>query len=54
MYLCMQVLRPGSVPPNTRDNLYQGLPSSVKAALKFRLQDTTYGGQLGYDVSLLL
>ena len=48
LHLCIQVLRPGSVPPNTRDNLYQGLPLSVKAALKFRLQDTTNGG---YEVS---
>lgn len=54
MYLCMQVLRPGSVPPNTRDNLYQGLPPSVKAALRFRLQDTTNGSDLGHEVSLLI
>jgi hypothetical protein len=51
LYLCIQVLRPGSVPPNTRDNLYRGLPLSVKAALKFRLQDTANGG---YEVSLLV
>ncbi|XP_002963258.2 uncharacterized protein LOC9655198 [Selaginella moellendorffii] len=32
------VSRPNSVPPNTRDTLYQGLPPSIKAALRSRLQ----------------
>lgn len=31
------VSRPSSVPPNTRDNLYQGLPPSIKASLRSRL-----------------
>ncbi|KAJ9165964.1 hypothetical protein P3X46_020774 [Hevea brasiliensis] len=30
--------RPTSLPPNTRDNLYHGLPTSVKTALRSRLQ----------------
>ncbi|PQQ21570.1 uncharacterized protein Pyn_14927 [Prunus yedoensis var. nudiflora] len=30
--------RPTSLPPNTRDTLYQGLPNSVKQALRSRLQ----------------
>ncbi|KAJ7521235.1 hypothetical protein O6H91_19G043500 [Diphasiastrum complanatum] len=32
------VSRPTSVPPNTRDNLYQGLPPSIKASLRNSLQ----------------
>lgn len=32
------VSRSSSVPPNTRDNLYQGLPPSVKLALRSKLQ----------------
>ncbi|KAF5203481.1 Duf668 family protein [Thalictrum thalictroides] len=32
------VSRSSSVPPNTRDNLYQGLPPSVKSALRSKLQ----------------
>ncbi|KAK2457811.1 protein PSK SIMULATOR [Trifolium repens] len=32
------VSRSGSVPPNTRDALYQGLPPNVKSALRSRLQ----------------
>ncbi|KAM1725238.1 hypothetical protein ACFX11_016271 [Malus domestica] len=32
------VSRPTSLPPNTRDTLYQGLPNSVKQALRSRLQ----------------
>ncbi|KAJ7969717.1 DUF668 family protein [Quillaja saponaria] len=32
------VSRSSSVPPNTRDALYQGLPPSVKSALRSRLQ----------------
>ncbi|KAH0750915.1 hypothetical protein AABB24_011062 [Solanum stoloniferum] len=32
------VTRSGSVPPNTRDALYQGLPPSIKSALRFKLQ----------------
>ncbi|XP_019180728.1 PREDICTED: uncharacterized protein LOC109175823 [Ipomoea nil] len=32
------VTRSGSVPPNTRDNLYQGLPPNIKSALRFKLQ----------------
>ncbi|KAH0716199.1 hypothetical protein KY284_009104 [Solanum tuberosum] len=31
------VARPGSVPPNTRDALYHGLPPSIKSALRFKL-----------------
>eukprot|EP00258_Populus_trichocarpa_P042071 XP_024458090.1 uncharacterized protein LOC7477678 isoform X2 [Populus trichocarpa] len=30
--------RPASLPPNTRDSLYRGIPNSVKAALRSRLQ----------------
>ncbi|KAG0576407.1 hypothetical protein KC19_5G077900 [Ceratodon purpureus] len=37
------VIRPGSVPPNTRDNLYQGLPPKVKAGLRARLQQHAHG-----------
>ncbi|CAL2277039.1 unnamed protein product [Prunus armeniaca] len=32
------VSRSSSVPPNTRDNLYQGLPPGVKSALRSKLQ----------------
>ncbi|KAI5668347.1 hypothetical protein M9H77_18200 [Catharanthus roseus] len=32
------VTRSGSVPPNTRDTLYQGLPPSIKLALRSKLQ----------------
>ncbi|XP_026411483.1 uncharacterized protein LOC113306779 isoform X2 [Papaver somniferum] len=32
------VSRSSSVPPNTRDNLYQGLPPTVKSALRSKLQ----------------
>lgn len=32
------VTRSGSVPPNTRDGLYQGLPPTIKSALRFKLQ----------------
>ncbi|KAG8378382.1 hypothetical protein BUALT_Bualt08G0131700 [Buddleja alternifolia] len=32
------VTRSGSVPPSTRDALYQGLPPGIKAALRARLQ----------------
>lgn len=31
------VSRPSSVPPNTRDNLYQGLPPSIKSSLRSKL-----------------
>ncbi|XP_060198211.1 protein PSK SIMULATOR 1-like isoform X3 [Lycium barbarum] len=31
------VARSGSVPPNTRDALYHGLPPSIKSALRFKL-----------------
>ncbi|KAK6775594.1 hypothetical protein RDI58_026595 [Solanum bulbocastanum] len=31
------VARPGSVPTNTRDALYHGLPPSIKSALRFKL-----------------
>lgn len=34
----IQVSRSSSVPPNTRDNLYQGLPPGVKSALRSKLQ----------------
>ncbi|KAI5402823.1 protein PSK SIMULATOR 2 isoform X2 [Lathyrus oleraceus] len=30
--------RPASLPPNTRDTLYQGLPNNIKSALPSRLQ----------------
>ncbi|MBA0647845.1 hypothetical protein Goklo_015658 [Gossypium klotzschianum] len=32
------VSRSNSVPPNTRDSLYQGLPPTIKSALRSRLQ----------------
>lgn len=32
------VSRPSSVPPNTRDTLYRGLPPSIKSALRSKLQ----------------
>uniref|UniRef100_A0A1D1YL52 Zinc finger protein Pegasus n=1 Tax=Anthurium amnicola TaxID=1678845 RepID=A0A1D1YL52_9ARAE len=32
------VSRSSSIPPNTRDTLYQGLPPSIKSALRSRLQ----------------
>uniref|UniRef100_A0A0D6R536 DUF668 domain-containing protein n=1 Tax=Araucaria cunninghamii TaxID=56994 RepID=A0A0D6R536_ARACU len=32
------VTRPSSVPPNTRDTLYRGLPPSIKSALRSKLQ----------------
>jgi hypothetical protein len=34
----MQVSRPLSLPPSARDNLYHGLPVTVKSALRSRLQ----------------
>jgi hypothetical protein len=34
----MQVSRPLSLPPSARDNLYHGLPITVKSALRSRLQ----------------
>ena len=37
----VQVTRPSSVPPNARDNLYQGLPPTVKAELRIRLQHSS-------------
>ncbi|XP_024367762.1 protein PSK SIMULATOR 1 [Physcomitrium patens] len=43
------VLRPGSVPPNTRDNLYQGLPPAVKAGLRTRLQHYRNKNELSID-----
>ncbi|KDP36914.1 hypothetical protein JCGZ_08205 [Jatropha curcas] len=33
--------RPTSLPPNTRDNLYHGLPTSVKTALRSQLQSVS-------------
>ncbi|KAH9757970.1 protein PSK SIMULATOR 1 [Citrus sinensis] len=36
--LCPQVSRSSSVPPNTRDALYQGLPPTIKSALRSKLQ----------------
>ncbi|MBA0746119.1 hypothetical protein Gogos_008661, partial [Gossypium gossypioides] len=38
IFQCTQVSRSSSVPPNTRDSLYQGLPPTVKSALRSRLQ----------------
>lgn len=38
MLMILQVARPSSIPPNTRDTLYHALPSSVKLALRSRLQ----------------
>eukprot|EP00252_Welwitschia_mirabilis_P027478 TRINITY_DN942_c0_g1_i6.p1 TRINITY_DN942_c0_g1~~TRINITY_DN942_c0_g1_i6.p1 ORF type:complete len:659 (-),score=167.73 TRINITY_DN942_c0_g1_i6:275-2251(-) len=35
------VSRPGSVPPNTRDTLYRGLPPSIKTALRCKLQSSS-------------
>ena len=34
-----QVSRPNSIPPNTRDNLYQGLPPNVKASLRMQIHN---------------
>ncbi|KAH0459809.1 hypothetical protein IEQ34_010472 [Dendrobium chrysotoxum] len=34
----VQVSRSGSVPPNTRDSLYQNLPPTIKSALRSKLQ----------------
>ncbi|XP_016434990.1 protein PSK SIMULATOR 1-like [Nicotiana tabacum] len=31
------VTRPGTIPPSTRDALYQGLPPSIKSTLRFKL-----------------
>jgi hypothetical protein len=36
--LPMQISRPLSLPPSARDNLYHGLPITVKSALRSRLQ----------------
>jgi hypothetical protein len=36
--LPMQISRPLSLPPSARDNLYHGLPVTVKLALRSRLQ----------------
>ncbi|XP_057850445.2 protein PSK SIMULATOR 1 isoform X2 [Cryptomeria japonica] len=36
------VSRPSSVPPNTRDSLYQGLPPNIKSALRSRLHSSTF------------
>ena len=34
----MQASRPTSLPPNMKDQLYRALPTSVKTALRSRLQ----------------
>ena len=34
----LQASRPTSLPPNMRDTLYNGLPASVKAGLRSRIQ----------------
>ncbi|CAI0435675.1 unnamed protein product [Linum tenue] len=36
--VCCQASRPTSLPPNTRDSLYQGLPPTVKISLRSRIQ----------------
>ncbi|CAI0382587.1 unnamed protein product [Linum tenue] len=38
LFLCGYASRPTSLPPNTRDSLYQGLPPTVKISLRSRLQ----------------
>ncbi|XP_024394485.1 protein PSK SIMULATOR 1 isoform X3 [Physcomitrium patens] len=43
------VTRPSSVPPNARDNLYQGLPPTMKAALRIRLQQNSNLDQMTID-----
>eukprot|EP00249_Psilotum_nudum_P022271 c28447_g6_i1 orf=289-2283(-) len=40
------VSRPSSVPPSTRENLYQGLPPSIKASLRNRLQKCPFDEEL--------
>ncbi|KAL3700509.1 hypothetical protein R1sor_018531 [Riccia sorocarpa] len=40
------VARPNSIPPNTRDSLYQGLPPRIKASLRNRLQQASYKEEL--------
>lgn len=44
-----QVSRSSSVPPNMRDALYQGLPPSIKSALRNKLQSF----QLKEEVSIV-
>lgn len=40
------VTRSSSIPPNTRDTLYQGLPPPIKAALRSRLQSYEFREEL--------
>ncbi|KAG0588162.1 hypothetical protein KC19_2G221200 [Ceratodon purpureus] len=43
------VTRPSSVPPNARDNLYQGLPPTMKAELRIRLHQSSKKDELSMD-----
>ncbi|WOK97356.1 hypothetical protein Cni_G06064 [Canna indica] len=40
------IMRPSSVPPSTRDALYQALPSNVKSALRSKLQSDQLNKEL--------
>ena len=42
------------MPPNTRDNLYQGLPPTMKAALRVRLQQSSKKDEVRLKSSLSL
>jgi hypothetical protein len=41
------------VPPNTRDNLYQGLPPTMKAELRVRLQQSSKKDEVSSKSSIL-
>ena len=51
---CTQVSRSSSVPPNTRDSLYQGLPPTIKSALRSRLQSFQMKEEVLFFIILML
>ncbi|KAJ0040919.1 hypothetical protein Pint_27466 [Pistacia integerrima] len=44
--LLYQVARSSSMPPNTRDALYQSLPPSIKSALRYKVQSLSVKDEL--------
>jgi hypothetical protein len=47
---CDQVSRSSSVPPNTRDALYQGLPPNIKSALRSKLLSFQVKEEVSFDL----
>ncbi|XP_074578456.1 protein PSK SIMULATOR 1-like isoform X2 [Curcuma longa] len=48
------VSRPSSVPPSTRDALYQGLPPSIKSALRSKLQSFEFKEEIKAEMEKTL